>query len=73
MDHRSQAQVEAWLRAACADVERRALPVLKPMLESLAQSTTALREADRTAREAEPAAPGRAADPDVPPAGDTTE
>ncbi len=40
------AQVEAWLAAACADAERRGLPELKPLLESLARSTAALRAAD---------------------------
>ena len=52
MDHRSQVQVETWLRAACADADRRGLPQLKPLLESLAQSTAALREADRVVHEA---------------------
>jgi hypothetical protein len=39
-------QIEAWLAAACADAERRGLPELKPLLESLARSTAALRAAD---------------------------
>jgi hypothetical protein len=39
-------QIDAWLAAACADAERRGLPELKPLLESLARSTTALRAAD---------------------------
>ena len=52
MDHRSQVQVESWLRAACADADRRGLPALKPLLESLAQSTAALREAERTIHDA---------------------
>ena len=38
--------IQAWLVAACADAERRGLPELKPLLESLARSTTALRAAD---------------------------
>ena len=38
--------IDAWLAAACADAERRGLPELKPLLESLARSTTALRAAD---------------------------
>jgi hypothetical protein len=38
--------VEAWLADAVADVERRGLPELKPLLEALAPSTTALRAAD---------------------------
>lgn len=36
--------VEAWLMAAIADAERRGLPELKPLLESLAQATRALRD-----------------------------
>jgi len=38
---------EEWLKAACEDAERRGLAELKPLLEALARSTTALREADR--------------------------
>jgi hypothetical protein len=38
--------VDAWLAAACADAEQRGLPELKPLLESLARSTVALRAAD---------------------------
>lgn len=52
MDHRSQVQVERWLLAACADADRRGLRALKPLLESLAQSTSALREAERTIHDA---------------------
>jgi hypothetical protein len=37
--------IEAWLRAAVADAERRGLPELKPLLEGLAQSTRQLRAA----------------------------
>ncbi len=36
-----------WLAAACADAERRGLPELKPLLETLARSTSALREHER--------------------------
>jgi hypothetical protein len=43
--------VESWLAAAIADAERRGLAGLKPILETLARSTTALREADRRAWE----------------------
>ena len=39
--------VHEWLRSAIADAERRGLPQLKPLLESLAKSTTALRDADK--------------------------
>ena len=38
---------DAWLEAACRDADRRGLPQLKPLLESLARATAALREADR--------------------------
>ena len=37
--------VDNWLKAAMADVERRGLPELKPLLEGLAQSMRALRAA----------------------------
>jgi hypothetical protein len=39
-------RVDAWLAAVVADAERRGLPELGPLLESLARATTALREAD---------------------------
>jgi hypothetical protein len=39
--------IEIWLKTACEDAERRGLPELKPLLEALARSMTALREADR--------------------------
>ena len=38
-------QIEAWLAAASADADRRGLPDLKPLLETLARSTAALRKA----------------------------
>ncbi len=38
--------VDAWLQAALADAERRGLPDLKPLLETLARATTVLRGAD---------------------------
>jgi hypothetical protein len=37
--------VEDWLRGAMADAERRGLGELVPILETLARSTAALREA----------------------------
>ena len=40
--------IESWLRAVVADAESRKLPALKPLLEALAKSTTALRQADFT-------------------------
>jgi hypothetical protein len=38
--------VDAWLQAAVADAERRGLPELKPILDTLARATRALRAAD---------------------------
>lgn len=38
--------IESWLQAAIADAERRGLPELKALLESLAQSTRLLRSAE---------------------------
>jgi hypothetical protein len=38
--------IEHWLQAAQADAERRGLPALKPLLEALARTTSALRSAD---------------------------
>ena len=46
-----------WLEAACKNAERRGLAGLTPLLETLARSTAALREADSIARSAaEPSA-----------------
>lgn len=39
-------EIEVWLQAALADADRRGLPDLKPLLETLARSTDALRAAD---------------------------
>jgi hypothetical protein len=38
--------VDAWLKAAIADVERRGLPELRVLLEGLAEATAALRSAN---------------------------
>ena len=38
--------IKAWLDRAIHDAERRGLPALLPLLESLAQSTAALRSAE---------------------------
>ena len=38
--------VKAWLDAALADADRRGLPALRPLLESLAKAASALRTAD---------------------------
>ena len=39
-------KIEDWLQAACADADKRGLSELRPLLESLARSTAALRRAD---------------------------
>lgn len=49
-------QVDDWLAAAIADAERRGLPELKPLLETLARSTANLRKADGALRDEEAAA-----------------
>ena len=38
--------IAAWLAHATADAEARGLPELKPLLDTLARATQALREAD---------------------------
>jgi hypothetical protein len=38
--------IDAWLQAALSDADRRGLPNLKPLLETLARATKALRDAD---------------------------
>jgi hypothetical protein len=38
--------IDAWLRSAIDDAERRDLPALRTLLEALARSTAALRAAD---------------------------
>jgi hypothetical protein len=38
--------IDTWLQNAVADAERRGLPELKPILETLAKATRALRTAD---------------------------
>ena len=38
--------IEAWLETAIQDAERRGLPELTPLLESLAQTMRVLRDAD---------------------------
>jgi hypothetical protein len=47
LNSRDLMTIEDWLKAACEDAERRGLAALKPLLESLARSTAALRDADR--------------------------
>ena len=59
--------IDAWLAAACADAERRGLPELKPLLESLALSTAALRAADaQNEAQSETRTPPPASDPGGP-------
>ena len=38
--------IKVWLENAMQDAERRGLPALRPLLETLARSTSALRSAD---------------------------
>jgi hypothetical protein len=38
--------ITAWLARACEDADARGLPELKPLLETLARSSQALRAAD---------------------------
>ena len=47
--------IDEWLRAAIADAERRGLPQLKPLLESVARSTKNLRDVDARIRKGEDA------------------
>ena len=42
--------VEEWLQWALADAERRGLPALKPLLETLARAIETLRSADFNSR-----------------------
>jgi hypothetical protein len=53
-------QIDAWLKAASDDAERRGLPDLKPLLATLARSTAALRDADRSIRAATQSPPAAA-------------
>ena len=55
--------IARWLAAAEADADRRGLPELKPLLQGLAASTTALRAADwNDHADAEPTLSSRRAD-----------
>jgi hypothetical protein len=49
--------IESWLAAAIADAERRGLPELKPMLETLAAATANLRRAAAATRTSVPLPP----------------
>lgn len=56
--------IDNWLAAAVADAERRGLPELKPLLETLARSTRALRDADDAQRRPdEPPSPSETGGP----------
>jgi hypothetical protein len=59
--------IDAWLAAACADADERGLPELKPLLESLARSTAALRAADADTDDREGSAAPDAFAPDTTP------
>jgi hypothetical protein len=39
-------RLQAWLEGALQDADRRALPALRPLLETLSRSTLLLRQAD---------------------------
>jgi hypothetical protein len=56
--------VEEWLANAVADADRRGLSGLAPLLETLARSTGALREAEAALREAEMQTPAPGGDHD---------
>jgi hypothetical protein len=47
--------IDAWLAAAVADATARGLPELAPLLETLARSTAALRDAAAASKPAAPA------------------
>jgi hypothetical protein len=49
--------LDASLKAAIADAERRGIPELKPLLETLARATAALRAADFNDHADSPATP----------------
>jgi hypothetical protein len=51
--------VASWLQCALADADRRGLPELKAVLETLAHATKALRAADFNDTAAAPPAPPR--------------
>jgi len=77
-----RADVAAWLARARADAEARGLAALVPLLESLARSTSALRDADIASAGPEgpahtdpdgPADPGAETPADTPDARDTAD
>ena len=54
--------VQEWLASAIADAERRGLAGLKPLLEGLARTTDALRQADDELRESASSTPAPGGD-----------
>ncbi len=52
--------IDEWLAAACVDAEQRGLMDLKPLLESLAEATRALRSAGWELAAPGPEPPGAA-------------
>ena len=54
--------IDDWLKAAIADAERRGLPELKPLLESLAEATRILRSAGFGGRADDVVDPGESFD-----------
>lgn len=61
--------IEDWLASACADADRRGLADLKPLLESLAEATRALRGTDWGGVGRQPASQAPPAAPEAPPDG----
>jgi|WetSurMetagenome_2_1015567.scaffolds.fasta_scaffold676770_2 hypothetical protein len=57
--------VGAWLRRALEDAERRGMPELKPLLESLAESTVSLRKAEWNEQVASPAGAAEGPQPEA--------
>ena len=58
--------IKTWLENAIQDAERRGLPGLRPLLEALARSTSALRTADWNFDATGPSAALRAGEFDEP-------
>ena len=54
--------IKAWLDSAVQDAERRGLPALRPLLETLARATSALRTADWNVDASGPPDPAAALD-----------
>ena len=67
---RNSVTINTWLENAIQDAERRGLPELRPLLEALARSTSALRTADWNFDATGPSGAGRADGLDTPMAAD---